>query len=103
MAIPWKWPTECFKPHCGHEFMDRNFIFQQSLTKKIESKNSWQYLENDPLNVLNLIVDMNLWIEISFSNKVWPKKNRKKNKISWQYLENDPLNVLNLIVDWIYG
>ena len=40
--------------------MDRNLIFQHILTKKIEKKNfkiSFQYLENDPLNVLNLIVD----------------------------------------------
>ena len=43
--------------------MDRNLIFQHILTKKkSEKKNvkiSFQYLENDPLNVLNLIVD---WI-----------------------------------------
>ena len=49
--------------------MDRNFIFQQSLTKK-KSKNSWQYLENDPLNVFKPDCGHNLWIEISFSNKV---------------------------------
>ena len=40
--------------------MDRNLIFQHILTKKTEKKTfkiSFQYLENDPLNVLNLIVD----------------------------------------------
>ena len=41
--------------------MDRNVIFQQILTqKKIEKKNkcSFQYLWTDPLNVLELIVDI---------------------------------------------
>ena len=31
-------------------------------------KISFQYLENEPLNVLKLIVDINLWIETSFLN-----------------------------------
>ena len=43
--------------------MDRNLIFQHILTKKKSKKKtfkiSFQYLKNDPLNVLNLIVD---WI-----------------------------------------
>ena len=48
--------------------MDRNFIFQQSLTKKKKKtfKISWQYLENDPLNVLKPDCGHNLWIEINF-------------------------------------
>ena len=40
--------------------MDRNLIFQHILTKilfKKCCKNSLQYLENDPLNVLTLVVD----------------------------------------------
>ena len=41
--------------------MDRNVIFEPNFDqKKIEKKYfklSFQYLENDPLNVLNLIVD----------------------------------------------
>ena len=39
--------------------MDRNLIFQHILTKiyKKNSKNPLQYLENDPLNVLTLVVD----------------------------------------------
>ena len=41
--------------------MDRNLIFQHILTKNIKEKNavriSLQYLENDPLNVLTLVVD----------------------------------------------
>ena len=39
--------------------MDRNLIFQHILTKSFKqkcSKNSLQYLENDPLNVLTLVV-----------------------------------------------
>jgi len=42
------------------EFIDRNLIFQHILTKiffKKCSKISLQYLENDPLNVLTLVVD----------------------------------------------
>ena len=40
--------------------MDRNLIFQHILTNiflKNAVKNSLQYLENDPLNVLTLVVD----------------------------------------------
>ena len=47
---------------CSEYFkiLDRNFIFQHILTKnrKKTFKISFQYLENDPLNVLNPIVDM---------------------------------------------
>ena len=48
--------------------MDRNLIFQHILTKfflKKCSKNSLQYLENDPLNVLTLVVT-EFWIELIF-------------------------------------
>ena len=42
--------------------MDRNIIFEPNFEQtKSEKKNfkfSFQYLENDPLNVLNLIVDI---------------------------------------------
>ena len=40
--------------------------------EKIKKK-SVQYLENEPLNVLELIVDINWWIEISFLNIFWQK------------------------------
>ena len=61
--------------------------------------NPLQYLENEPLNVLKLIVDRILWIEmieISFFNIFW-QKYIEKNTISLQYLENElrhlcPLN-----------
>ena len=62
--------------------------------------NPLQYLENEPLNVLKLIVDRILWIEmieISFFNIFWQKYIEKKNTIALQYLENElrhlcPLN-----------
>jgi hypothetical protein len=42
--------------------MDRNYFFEHILAKKIhfflKNKFSFQYLENDPLNVLELIVDI---------------------------------------------
>ena len=42
--------------------MDRNVIFEpnfdQKKNRKKKYKFSFQYLENDPLNVLNLIVDI---------------------------------------------
>ena len=43
--------------------MDRNVIFQQILTQKKSKKNkiSFQYLWTDPLNVLELIVDIIYW------------------------------------------
>ena len=70
----------------------------------LKNKFSFQYLENEPLNVLELIVDINWWIETTFLNIFWQKNALKnKNKFSFQYLENDPLNVLELIVDIIDG
>ena len=45
--------------------MDRNLIFQHIMTKNILKKKpfkiSVQYLENEPLNVLKLIVDIIYW------------------------------------------
>ena len=41
--------------------MDRNYFFEHILAKKcifFKNKFSFQYLENDPLNVLELIVDI---------------------------------------------
>ena len=42
--------------------MDRNYFFEHILTKKyfffFKIKFSFQYLKNDPLNVLELIVDI---------------------------------------------
>ena len=63
--------------------------------------NSLQYLVNEPLNVLKLIMNRILWIEIieiSFSNIFWQKKYIEKLfTITLQYLENElrhlcPLN-----------
>ena len=41
--------------------MDRNYFFEHILAKKmhLKKKKSFQYLENEPLNVLELIVDIN--------------------------------------------
>ena len=64
-------------------------------------KNPLQYLENEPLNVLKLIVERILWIEmieISFFNIFFDKNILKKTfTIALQYLENElrhlcPLN-----------
>ena len=39
--------------------MDRNYFFEHILTKILKKiKFSFQYLKNDPLNVLELIVDI---------------------------------------------
>ena len=54
--------------------MDRNLIFQHILTKiflKNAVKNSLQYLENDPLNVLTLVVDRILDRNIFFNIKLF--------------------------------
>ena len=58
IAIPWKWTTEGFKTDCGQNlWIEISFfnIFWQNLFKKC-SKNSLRCLENDPLNVLTLVV-----------------------------------------------
>ena len=63
--------------------------------------NSLQYLENEPLNVLKLIVDRILWIEMikknHFSTYFDKNISKKTFTIALQYLENElrhlcPLN-----------
>ena len=55
--------------------------------------NSLQYLENEPLNVLKLIVDRILWtemIEISFVNIFWQK-----------YIEKNFYNSIAILWKWV--
>ena len=80
-----------------------NIFWQKNILKTKYFKFLFQYLENDPLNVLNLILDIiyrqkfHFWT--SFDKKYFEKKYIK---FVFQYLENDPLNVLNLILDIIF-
>jgi hypothetical protein len=47
---------------CSYLKNGKKYVFLNKI------KISFQYLENEPLNVLKLIVDINLWIETSFLN-----------------------------------
>ena len=62
-----------------------------------------QYLENEPLSDLKLIVDIFMYWDIIFNifdNNILKQQSFK---ISLQYLENEPLNGFKPIVDIIYG